>query len=105
MKQDTPSNVVTLTETDATHKFYGGSFVVNRGAILRGFIRKERYYNNKWTIGSKVAFTRANTFDSFDANKKTLHEYIKFLIEKKWLIYEFDTLIELMTWVSESVEE
>jgi hypothetical protein len=83
----------TPTEVDV-EKFYGA---LHHNGREVGFVTREKFDHDEFSLRATNAFTNGNGWDYYD--NKSLSDLINDLIGNKWSVYEFDSFVELMTWV------
>jgi hypothetical protein len=86
-------------EDISINKFYGALMVSGNKAIIKAdnYATKEERTNFKLLSGHK--FTVGNNYPLHCHNDITLTEYIKFLLSKGIVVYEFDKLSKLGEWL------
>ena len=89
------SQTVDVTKINPT-KYFGVKHPI---AGSRGFIMRRGYGEGKdFTLVISYEMTLGNGW--IDHDDTDLVKMIRTLINDAWRVYEFDTFIELMTWVS-----
>lgn len=80
-------------------KFYGALMVSGDKAIIKAdnYVTKEELTNFKLLSGRR--FTVGNNYPLHCHDNITLPEYIKFLLSKGMVIYEFDKFSKLAQWL------
>lgn len=92
-----PQDVVAFEKVDAT-KYYGIA-IDNE----RGFIARERWVEGRWKLYCSRSITNGNQWYYHDnkALDDSLINCMKFLLDKRFSVFEFETPQELFTWLVE----
>jgi hypothetical protein len=69
----------------------------------KGFITRQWYSNGSFVLMSCKSVTNGNSFGD-EEEYDMFYDAVKFLVEKNFIVYKFDTHQELFTWLGSDAD-